>query len=98
MASALDVSSSRDARPLEGAWISSTESDEGYSRLSQVGGRDKGHSESVLPVHRSSDLGMAGALDVSSSRDAHPLEVKDDAYSGLLARVRGVKTGAPVRR
>eukprot|EP00965_Chrysotila_dentata_P030079 1001554-Pleurochrysis_carterae.AAC.1 len=32
---------------------------------------------------------MAGALDVSSHRDARPLEVTDDAYSGLLARVRG---------
>eukprot|EP00965_Chrysotila_dentata_P083736 2763269-Pleurochrysis_carterae.AAC.1 len=33
---------------------------------------------------------MAGAFDESSSRDVRPLEVKDDAYSGLLARVRGI--------
>eukprot|EP00965_Chrysotila_dentata_P131680 4353778-Pleurochrysis_carterae.AAC.1 len=32
---------------------------------------------------------MAGALDELSSRDARPLEVRDDAYSGLLVRVRG---------
>eukprot|EP00965_Chrysotila_dentata_P014098 467860-Pleurochrysis_carterae.AAC.1 len=32
---------------------------------------------------------MAGAFDELSSRDVRPLEVKDDAYSGLLARVRG---------
>eukprot|EP00965_Chrysotila_dentata_P053497 1775440-Pleurochrysis_carterae.AAC.4 len=59
------------------------------SRSSPVGGGDKSHSKSVLTVHGSSDLGMAGALDVSASRDARPLEVKDVAYSGLLARVHG---------
>eukprot|EP00965_Chrysotila_dentata_P179387 5924304-Pleurochrysis_carterae.AAC.1 len=32
---------------------------------------------------------MVGALDVSSPRDARPLEVKDNAHSGLLAMVRG---------
>eukprot|EP00965_Chrysotila_dentata_P084097 2775980-Pleurochrysis_carterae.AAC.1 len=32
---------------------------------------------------------MAGALDESPSRNARPLEVRDDAYSGLLARVHG---------
>eukprot|EP00965_Chrysotila_dentata_P166682 5503835-Pleurochrysis_carterae.AAC.1 len=32
---------------------------------------------------------MAGAFDEWSPRDARLLEVKDDAYSGLLARVRG---------
>eukprot|EP00965_Chrysotila_dentata_P179178 5917259-Pleurochrysis_carterae.AAC.1 len=32
---------------------------------------------------------MAGAFEESSSRDVRPLEVKEDAYSGLLARVRG---------
>eukprot|EP00965_Chrysotila_dentata_P032084 1069859-Pleurochrysis_carterae.AAC.1 len=32
---------------------------------------------------------MAGAFDESPLRDARPLEVKDDAYSGLLAKVRG---------
>eukprot|EP00965_Chrysotila_dentata_P088382 2919103-Pleurochrysis_carterae.AAC.1 len=37
----------------------------------------------------SSDLDTAGALKESSSRDARPLQVRDDAYSGLLARVRG---------
>eukprot|EP00965_Chrysotila_dentata_P142705 4716640-Pleurochrysis_carterae.AAC.1 len=31
---------------------------------------------------------MAGAFDESSSRDVRPLEVEDDAYWGLLARVR----------
>eukprot|EP00965_Chrysotila_dentata_P234197 6200036-Pleurochrysis_carterae.AAC.1 len=31
---------------------------------------------------------MAGAFDESPSHDARLLEVKDDAYSGLLARVR----------
>eukprot|EP00965_Chrysotila_dentata_P057546 1908926-Pleurochrysis_carterae.AAC.1 len=56
------------------------------SRASRVGGEDKGHPESVSTVHGSSDLDMAGAFDESSSRDARLLEVKDDAYSGLLAR------------
>eukprot|EP00965_Chrysotila_dentata_P260132 6213796-Pleurochrysis_carterae.AAC.1 len=32
---------------------------------------------------------MAGTPEVSPSRDARPLELKEDAYSGLLARVRG---------
>eukprot|EP00965_Chrysotila_dentata_P123110 4069362-Pleurochrysis_carterae.AAC.1 len=32
---------------------------------------------------------MTGAFDEPSSRDVCPLEVRDDAYSGLLARVRG---------
>eukprot|EP00965_Chrysotila_dentata_P001942 63397-Pleurochrysis_carterae.AAC.1 len=32
---------------------------------------------------------MAGAFDELPSRDVRPLEVRDDAYSGLLARVRG---------
>eukprot|EP00965_Chrysotila_dentata_P023554 780981-Pleurochrysis_carterae.AAC.1 len=32
---------------------------------------------------------MAGAFEESSFRDARPLEVKDNAYSGLLARVLG---------
>eukprot|EP00965_Chrysotila_dentata_P194512 6176411-Pleurochrysis_carterae.AAC.1 len=61
------------------------------SRSSPVGGGDKGHSASVLTVHGSSDPGILGALDVSAPRDARPLEVmvKDNAYSGLLARVRG---------
>eukprot|EP00965_Chrysotila_dentata_P041955 1391845-Pleurochrysis_carterae.AAC.1 len=59
------------------------------SRTSQVGGEDKGHSKSVSAVHGSSDPDMAGAFDESSSRDVRPQEVKDDAYSGLLARVRG---------
>eukprot|EP00965_Chrysotila_dentata_P118956 3933299-Pleurochrysis_carterae.AAC.1 len=59
------------------------------SRASRVGGGSKGHSESVPAVHGSSDLDTAGALDESSSRDARALEVRDDAYSGPLARVRG---------
>eukprot|EP00965_Chrysotila_dentata_P005857 192592-Pleurochrysis_carterae.AAC.1 len=32
---------------------------------------------------------MTGTLEESSYRDVCPLEVKEDAYSGLLARVRG---------
>eukprot|EP00965_Chrysotila_dentata_P087875 2901871-Pleurochrysis_carterae.AAC.1 len=32
---------------------------------------------------------MAGAFDESPFRDARLLEAKDDAYSGLLARLRG---------
>eukprot|EP00965_Chrysotila_dentata_P076533 2527113-Pleurochrysis_carterae.AAC.1 len=32
---------------------------------------------------------MAGAFDESSARDVRPLEVEDDAYSGILARMRG---------
>eukprot|EP00965_Chrysotila_dentata_P034906 1161912-Pleurochrysis_carterae.AAC.1 len=59
------------------------------SRSSRVGGEDKDHSESMSTVCGSSGLNMAGAFDVSSSRDVRPLEVKDDAHSGLLARVRG---------
>eukprot|EP00965_Chrysotila_dentata_P254863 6212019-Pleurochrysis_carterae.AAC.2 len=59
------------------------------SRSSPVGGGDKGHSKRVSTAHGSSDLGMVGALDELPSRDACLLEVKDDAYSGLLARVRG---------
>eukprot|EP00965_Chrysotila_dentata_P157711 5209637-Pleurochrysis_carterae.AAC.1 len=58
-------------------------------RSSQVGNKDKGHLKSVSAVHGSSDLGMAGAFDESSLRDACLLEEKDDAYSGLLARMRG---------
>eukprot|EP00965_Chrysotila_dentata_P122741 4056636-Pleurochrysis_carterae.AAC.1 len=34
-------------------------------------------------------MDMAGTPEVPPSRDARQLEVKDDAYSGLLARVRG---------
>eukprot|EP00965_Chrysotila_dentata_P038458 1278065-Pleurochrysis_carterae.AAC.1 len=100
MAGTPEVSSSRDARPLE-------VKDDAYSgllarvhgapdprairasRSSRVGGEDRGHSNSVSAVHGSSDLDMAGAFDELPSRDACPLEVKDDAYSGLLARVRG---------
>eukprot|EP00965_Chrysotila_dentata_P149185 4927061-Pleurochrysis_carterae.AAC.1 len=40
---------------------------------------------------------MAGALDVSSTRDARPVEVKDDAHSGLLARVRGSRDPRAMR-
>eukprot|EP00965_Chrysotila_dentata_P064581 2141361-Pleurochrysis_carterae.AAC.5 len=59
------------------------------SRSSRVGGGNQDHSESVLTVHGSSALGMADALHVSSPRNARPLDVKDDAHSGILARVRG---------
>eukprot|EP00965_Chrysotila_dentata_P168056 5549741-Pleurochrysis_carterae.AAC.1 len=55
------------------------------SRSSRVGGEDKDHLKSVPTVHGSSDLDIVGAFDESSSRDARLLEVKDDAYSGLLA-------------
>eukprot|EP00965_Chrysotila_dentata_P060365 2000631-Pleurochrysis_carterae.AAC.1 len=101
MAGALDVSSPRDARPAEVkddahscllVRVRGSPDPRAIrsSRLSRVGGGDKGHSESVLTVHGSdSGLGMAGALDVSSSRDARPVEVKDVTHSGLLARVRG---------
>eukprot|EP00965_Chrysotila_dentata_P063146 2092505-Pleurochrysis_carterae.AAC.1 len=34
-------------------------------------------------------MDMAGTPEVPPSRDSRPLEVKGDAYSGLLARVRG---------
>eukprot|EP00965_Chrysotila_dentata_P153888 5086658-Pleurochrysis_carterae.AAC.1 len=40
---------------------------------------------------------MAGALDESSPRDARLLEVKDDAYSSLLARVRGSPDPSVIR-
>eukprot|EP00965_Chrysotila_dentata_P143948 4754886-Pleurochrysis_carterae.AAC.1 len=56
------------------------------SRASRVGSKDNGHSKSVSAVHGSSDLDMAGAFEESPLRDARLLEVKDDAYSGLLAR------------
>eukprot|EP00965_Chrysotila_dentata_P024582 813944-Pleurochrysis_carterae.AAC.1 len=58
-------------------------------RPSRAGGEGKGHSKSVPTVHGSFDLDMAGAFDESPSHDVRPLEVKDDANSGLLARVRG---------
>eukprot|EP00965_Chrysotila_dentata_P133182 4404158-Pleurochrysis_carterae.AAC.1 len=56
------------------------------SRSNRVGGEDKGHLKSVPTVHGSFDLGIAGALEVLPSLDARLLEVRDDAYSGLLAR------------
>eukprot|EP00965_Chrysotila_dentata_P197966 6178519-Pleurochrysis_carterae.AAC.1 len=40
------------------------------SRSSQVGGRDKGHSESAPAVHGPSDLSMADVLDVAFPHDA----------------------------
>eukprot|EP00965_Chrysotila_dentata_P014506 480332-Pleurochrysis_carterae.AAC.1 len=100
MAGTLDVSAPCDARPLEvkdDAYSGLLARVRGSSdpramrdsRLSRDGGGHKGHSESVPTVHGTSDLGMAGAFDVSSPRDARPLEVKDNTYSGLLARVRG---------
>eukprot|EP00965_Chrysotila_dentata_P084637 2793457-Pleurochrysis_carterae.AAC.2 len=99
MASALDESPSRDARLLlevkDDAYSGLLARVRGSpnpramraSRSSPVGGKAKVHSKSVSTVHGSSDLGMAGAPDESPSRDARLLEVKDDAYSGLLARV-----------
>eukprot|EP00965_Chrysotila_dentata_P254438 6211868-Pleurochrysis_carterae.AAC.1 len=44
--------------------------------------------EGVSAVPKSSGMDMAGTPEMSPSRDARLLEVKDDAYSGLLARVR----------
>eukprot|EP00965_Chrysotila_dentata_P072492 2395089-Pleurochrysis_carterae.AAC.1 len=92
-----EVLPSRDARPLEvrdDAYSSLLARVRGSpdlrairaGRSSQVGSKDKGHSKSVPAVHGSADLDMAGAFDESSPRDARLLEVKDDAYSGLLAR------------
>eukprot|EP00965_Chrysotila_dentata_P145846 4818457-Pleurochrysis_carterae.AAC.1 len=100
MAGALDESPSRDARLLEvrdDAYAGVLARVRGspdpramrVSRSSRIGGGSEGHSESVLAVHGSSNLDMAGALDEQSSRDVQPLEVRDDAYLGLLARVRG---------
>eukprot|EP00965_Chrysotila_dentata_P055392 1838106-Pleurochrysis_carterae.AAC.1 len=79
MAGIPDVSSSRDARPLEvknNAYSDLLTKVRGSlvpramraSRLSRVGGEDKGHSESVPTVCGPSGLGMASALDVLSSR------------------------------
>eukprot|EP00965_Chrysotila_dentata_P108955 3599765-Pleurochrysis_carterae.AAC.1 len=89
MAGALDESPSRDARPLDvrnGAYSGLLARVRGSpdlkammaSRARRVGSKDKGHLKSVLAVHGSSDLDMAGALHESSSRDARPLEVRDD--------------------
>eukprot|EP00965_Chrysotila_dentata_P176839 5840451-Pleurochrysis_carterae.AAC.1 len=85
MAGAFEESSSRDARPLEvreDAYSGLLARVRGLpypramraSRASRVGGKDKGHSESVSAVHGSSDLDMAGALEESPPRDARLLE------------------------
>eukprot|EP00965_Chrysotila_dentata_P033725 1122065-Pleurochrysis_carterae.AAC.1 len=44
--------------------------------------------EGVPTVPKPSGMDMAGTPKVPPSRDARLLEVKDDAYLGLLARVR----------
>eukprot|EP00965_Chrysotila_dentata_P077309 2552617-Pleurochrysis_carterae.AAC.1 len=59
------------------------------SRSSPVGVEDEGYLKGVTTVHGSSDLDMAGAFVESPFRHARPLEVKNDAHSGLLARVPG---------
>eukprot|EP00965_Chrysotila_dentata_P011655 381742-Pleurochrysis_carterae.AAC.1 len=43
----------------------------------------------VSTVPRPSGMDVAGTPEVTPSRDNRLLEVKDDAYSGLLVRVRG---------
>eukprot|EP00965_Chrysotila_dentata_P225038 6194534-Pleurochrysis_carterae.AAC.4 len=50
---------------------------------------EKGDTQGVSAVSKPSGVDMAGTPDVLSPRDACPPEVKDDAHSGLLARVRG---------
>eukprot|EP00965_Chrysotila_dentata_P134971 4464223-Pleurochrysis_carterae.AAC.1 len=45
--------------------------------------------EGVSAAPKPSGMDMAGTPEVSPSCDARLLQVKDDAYSGLLARVRG---------
>eukprot|EP00965_Chrysotila_dentata_P042631 1414309-Pleurochrysis_carterae.AAC.1 len=45
--------------------------------------------EGVSTVPKPSGMDIAGTPEVPPSRDARPLEVRDDAYSGLLVRVRG---------
>eukprot|EP00965_Chrysotila_dentata_P037356 1242887-Pleurochrysis_carterae.AAC.1 len=45
--------------------------------------------EGVSTVPKPSGMDMAGTPEAPPSRDARPLKVKDEAYSGLLARVRG---------
>eukprot|EP00965_Chrysotila_dentata_P152495 5039567-Pleurochrysis_carterae.AAC.4 len=87
MVGTVDVPPSRDARPLEvkddARWrllarVHGSPSPDPRamraSRSSRLGGGNQDHPESVLTVHGSSGLGMARALDVSSPRDARPLE------------------------
>eukprot|EP00965_Chrysotila_dentata_P070832 2341253-Pleurochrysis_carterae.AAC.1 len=45
--------------------------------------------EGVPAVPDPSGMDMAGTPEVSPSRDARPFKVREDAYSGLLARVFG---------
>eukprot|EP00965_Chrysotila_dentata_P260133 6213796-Pleurochrysis_carterae.AAC.2 len=83
MAGAFDESSSREACPLE------VKKDPYSGLLARVRGSPDprvmraSRSSRVGAVHGSSDLDMAGAFYESPSRDVRPLEVKDDAYSGL---------------
>eukprot|EP00965_Chrysotila_dentata_P100988 3336182-Pleurochrysis_carterae.AAC.1 len=46
----------------------------------------KDDMEGVPAVPTPSGMEMAGTPEVSPSRNARPFEVRDDAYSGLLAR------------
>eukprot|EP00965_Chrysotila_dentata_P144278 4765383-Pleurochrysis_carterae.AAC.1 len=48
--------------------------------------KDKDDMEGVSAVPKPSGMDMAGTPGVSPSRDARLLEVKDDAYLGILAR------------
>eukprot|EP00965_Chrysotila_dentata_P121037 4003437-Pleurochrysis_carterae.AAC.1 len=45
--------------------------------------------EGVSTLPKPSGMDMAGTPEVPLSRDDRLLEVRDDAYSGLLARMRG---------
>eukprot|EP00965_Chrysotila_dentata_P195502 6177029-Pleurochrysis_carterae.AAC.2 len=58
------------------------------SRSSRVGGGDKDHAESLTTVLRSSGLGMAGALDVSSPCDAQLPEIPDPKNKGRRPNAR----------
>eukprot|EP00965_Chrysotila_dentata_P100674 3326621-Pleurochrysis_carterae.AAC.2 len=51
--------------------------------------KDKDDTERVSAVSKPSGMDMVGIPDVPPFCDARPLEVKDDAHPGLLARVRG---------
>eukprot|EP00965_Chrysotila_dentata_P109217 3609352-Pleurochrysis_carterae.AAC.1 len=51
--------------------------------------KDKDGMEEVSTVPKPSGMDMAGTPEVTPSRNARPLDVRNDAYSGLLARVRG---------
>eukprot|EP00965_Chrysotila_dentata_P247821 6207981-Pleurochrysis_carterae.AAC.2 len=51
--------------------------------------KDKENKEGVSAVPKPSGMDMVAMPDVVSSCDTRPLEVKDNAHTGLLARVRG---------